>query len=40
MVTDALQVGVLIQHRVVGVQEEVERVLVEEVHLHEGSKHL
>lgn len=33
VVADALQVGVLVQHRVVRVQEEVERVLVQEVDL-------
>lgn len=33
MVTDALKVGVLIQDGVVGVQEKVEGVLVQEVHL-------
>ena len=33
MITDALQVGVLIQHSVVGIQEKVKGVLVQEVHL-------
>lgn len=38
MVTDALEVGVLIQHRVVGVQEKVKGVLVQEVHLEKDRK--
>lgn len=33
MITDALEVGVLIQDSVVCVQEKVKRVLVQEVHL-------
>lgn len=33
MVTDAFEVGVFIQHSVVGVEEKVERVLIQEVHL-------
>lgn len=33
MITNVLEVGVLIQHCVIRVQEEVKRVLVEEVHL-------
>lgn len=33
MVTDVLEVGVLIQYCVVSVQEKVERVLIQEVHL-------
>lgn len=33
VVSDALQVGVLIQHGVVGVQEKVQGVLIQEVHL-------
>jgi len=33
MVTDVLEVGILIQHRVVGIQEKVKRVLIQEVHL-------
>ena len=35
VVGEALQVAVLVQHRVVAVQEEVERVLVQEVHLED-----
>lgn len=35
MITDALKVGVLIQHGVVGVQEKVKGVLVQEVHLEQ-----
>ena len=37
VVADALQTGVLVQHRVVRVQEEVQRVLVQEVDLDTGS---
>lgn len=37
MIADALEVGVFIQHSVVSIQEEVQGVLVEEVHL-EGNK--
>lgn len=33
MVTNTLEVGILIQHRVVDVQEKVKRVLVQKVHL-------
>lgn len=36
MVTDALEVGILIQHCVVGVQEKVKRVLVQKMHLEQG----
>lgn len=38
VVSDALQVGVLIQHGVVGVQEKVKGVLVQEVHLERDTK--
>lgn len=38
MITDAFEVGVLIQHCVVGVQEEVKGVLVQEVHLEQDRK--
>lgn len=38
MISDALQVGILIQHRVVGIQEEVKGVLVQEVHLEQDKK--
>ena len=37
MIADALEVGVLIQHSVVCIQEEVKRVLVQEVHLEEDT---
>ena len=37
VVADALQTGVLVQHLVVRVQEEVQRVLVQEVDLHTGN---
>ena len=37
VVADALQAGVLVQHRVVRVQEEVQRVLVQEVDLDTGN---
>lgn len=40
VVGDALQVGVLVQHGVVGVQEEVQRILVQEVHLRRYKKML
>lgn len=40
MVADALEVGILIQHRVVGVQEKVKRVLVQEMHLEQETKNL
>lgn len=40
MVTDALKVGVLIQHGVVRVQEKVEGVLVQEVHLESYKNNL
>lgn len=33
MIADALKVGVLIQHSVVGIQEKVKGVLVQKVHL-------
>lgn len=36
MITDALKVGVFIQHSVVGIQEKVQGVLVEEVHLEKS----
>ena len=39
MVTDALQVGVLIEDCVVDVQEQVEGILVQEVDLTRGKKH-
>lgn len=35
MIADALKVGVLMQHGVVGVQEKVKGVLVQEVHLEQ-----
>lgn len=35
MIGDALEVGVFVEHRVVCVQEKLEGVLVEEVHLEE-----
>lgn len=38
MISCVLQVGILIQHSVVGVQEKVKRVLVQEVHLEQGAK--
>lgn len=38
MIGDALEVGVLVQHRVVGIQEKVEGVLVQEVHLEQDTK--
>ena len=38
VIADAFEVGVLIQHRVVGIQEEVKGVLVQEVHLGEDTK--
>lgn len=38
VVSDALQIGVLIQYGVVGVQEEVQGVLVQEVHLGRGTE--
>lgn len=37
MIADAFEVGVLIQHRVVGVQEKVKGVLVQEVHLEQDT---
>lgn len=37
MITDALEVGVFIEHGVVRVQEKVKGVLVEEVHLEENN---
>lgn len=37
MVTDALEVGVFIEHSVVSIQEKVKGVLVEEVHLEKNS---
>ena len=40
MITDALQVGVLIQHSVVCIQEKVKGVLVQEVHLQQDTKYL
>lgn len=38
VISCVLQVGILIQHSVVGVQEKVKRVLVQEVHLEHGAK--
>lgn len=38
VVVDALEVGVLIQDSVVGVQEKVKRILVQEVHLQKKKK--
>lgn len=35
MIADALKVGVLIQHSVVGIQEKVKGVLVQKVHLEQ-----
>lgn len=37
MITDALEVGVFIEHSVVRIQEKVKGVLVEEVHLEENN---
>lgn len=37
MIADALEVGVFVEHRVVRVQEKLEGVLVEEVHLEENN---
>lgn len=37
VVTHTLQVGILIQHSMVDVQEKVERVLIKEVHLQKGN---
>lgn len=38
MIADALEVGVLVQHCVVGIQEKVKGVLVQEVHLEQDTK--
>lgn len=38
MIADALEVLVLVQHSVVGIQEKVKRVLVQEVHLKKYTK--
>lgn len=38
MIANALKVGVLIQHGVVGIQEKVKGVLVQEVHLEQNTK--
>lgn len=38
MIADALQVGVLVQHSMVGIQEKVKGVLVQEVHLEQDTK--
>lgn len=38
VVANALEVCVLVQHRVVDIQEEVQRVLVQEVHLEMDRK--
>lgn len=37
MIAYALEVGVLVQHRVEGVQEKVKRVLVQEVYLEQDA---
>lgn len=38
MIANALEVGVLIQHSVIGIQEKVKGVLVQEVHLEKNTK--